>query len=81
MIDKILLINATANSVTVNVGSSSGGTQVVNALVVGANATVVATLGTRFFSTTSGQNLFISSGSWNSANVTISVTVKKDHYV
>jgi hypothetical protein len=81
MIDEILIINTTANSVTVNVGSSSGGTQVVNALVVGANTTVVATLGTRYFSNTSGQNLFISSGSWNSANVTISVTVKKIHYV
>jgi hypothetical protein len=81
MIDEILVINNTANSVTVNVGSSSGGTQVANAVVVGANATVVATLDTRYFSNTSGQNLFISSGSWNSANVTISVTVKKVHYV
>lgn len=81
IIDEILVINTTANSVTVNVGSSSVGTQVVNALVVGANATVVATLGTRYFSNTSGQNLFISSASWNSANVTISVTVKKIHYV
>ena len=81
MIDEILVINNTANSVTVNVGSSSGGTQVANAVVVGANATVVATLDTRYFSSTSGQNLFISSALWNSANVTISVTVKKIHYV
>ncbi len=81
IIDEILVINTTANSVTVNVGSTSGGTDIANAITIGANATVVLTLGTRYFSSTLGQNLFISSASWNSANVTISVTVKKVHYV
>jgi hypothetical protein len=81
IIDEILVINTTANSVVVSVGSTAGGVDIANAITIGANATVVLTLGTRFFSTTSGQNLFISSGSWNSANVTISVTVKKIHYV
>jgi hypothetical protein len=81
MIDEILVINTTANSVDVSVGSTAGGTDIANAITIGANATVVLTLGTRYFSSTLGQNLFISSGSWNSANVTISVTVKKIHYV
>jgi hypothetical protein len=80
-IDEILLINTTANSVTVNVGSTALGTDVVNAVVVGANATVLCSLGTRYFSSTANQDLYISSGSWNSANLTISVTVKKVHYV
>jgi len=80
-IDEILLINTTANSVTVNVGSTALGTDVVNAVVVGANATVLCGLGTRYFSSTVNQDLYISSGSWNSANLTISVTVKKIHYV
>jgi hypothetical protein len=81
MIDEILIINTTANSVVVSVGSTAGGTDIANAITIGASATVVLTLGTRYFSSTSGQNLFISSALWNSANVTISVTVKKVHYV
>jgi hypothetical protein len=80
-IDEILLINTTANSVTVNVGSTALGTDIVNAVVVGANATVLCGLGTRYFSSTVNQDLYISSGSWNSANLTISVTVKKVYYV
>jgi len=79
-IDEILLINTTANSVTVSVGSTALGTDVVNAVVVGANATVLCSLGTRYFSSTVNQDLYISSGAWNSANITISVTVKKIHY-
>jgi hypothetical protein len=81
IIDEILIINTTANSVVVSVGSTAGGTDIANAITIGANATVVLTLGTRYFSSTLGQNLFISSALWNSANVTISVTVKKIHYV
>jgi len=81
IIDEILVINTTANSVVVSVGSTAGGTDIANAITIGASATVVLTLGTRYFSSTLGQNLFISSALWNSANVTISVTVKKIHYV
>jgi len=80
-IDEVLLINTTANSVTVNVGSTALGTDVVNAVVVGANATVLCSLGTRYFSSVADQLLYISSGSWNSANLTVSVTIKKVHYV
>jgi len=81
IIDEILVINTTANSVVISVGSTAGGIDIANAITIGASATVVLTLGTRYFSSTSGQNLFISSALWNSANVTISVTVKKIHYV
>lgn len=83
IIEYIMLINTTANSVVINVGSTSGGTDIVNGVTVGANSTVIATLGTRFFSNTSGQNLFISavSNQWNSSNITISITTKKVHYV
>ena len=76
-VDTIAFQNNTANSVTVNVGTTAGGTDVVNALVIGANALVLAPLGTTFFSTTLGQTLYISSGSWNSADIDIHVKVSK----
>jgi len=76
-VDTIAFQNNTANSVTVNVGTTAGGTDVVNALVIGANALVLAPLGTTFFSITTAQNLYISSGSWNSANIDIHIKVSK----
>jgi len=76
-IDTIAFQNNTANSVTVNVGTTVGGTDVVNALVIGANALVLAPLGTTFFSTTLGQTLYISSALWNSADIDIHVKVSK----
>ena len=76
-IDTIAFQNNTANSVTVNVGTTAGGTDVVNALVIGANALVLAPLGTTFFSVTLGQTLYISSSLWNSADIDIHVKVSK----
>ena len=76
-ISAIAVQNTTANAVTLNVGSTALGTDVVNAVVIGANAVLKLPLGTTFFSITSGQNLFISSGSWNSANINIHVTISK----
>ena len=76
-ISAIAVQNTTANAVTINIGSTALGTDVVNAFVLGANETKKLPLGTTFFSTTTGQNLFISSGSWNSANINIHVTISK----
>ena len=76
-ISAIAVQNTTANAVTINVGSTALGTNVANAVVIGANALVKLPLGTTFFSTTSGQNLFISSALWNSANINIHVTISK----
>ena len=76
-ISAIVVQNTTANAVTINIGSTALGTNVANAVVIGANSVVKLLLGTTFFSITSGQNLFISSALWNSANINIHVTISK----
>ena len=76
-ISPIAVQNTTANAVTINVGSTPLATDVVNAFALGASETKKLPLGTTFFSTTTGQNLFISSGSWNSASINIHVTISK----
>lgn len=76
-ISAIAIQNTTANAVTINIGSTALGTNVVNAFALGASETKKLPLGTTFFSTTSGQNLFISSALWNSANINIHVTISK----
>ena len=76
-ISAIAVQNTTANAVTINIGSTALGTDVVNAFVLGASETKKLPLGTTFFSITSGQNLFISSALWNSANINIHVTISK----
>lgn len=76
-ISAIVVQNTTGNAVTINIGSTALGTDVVNGFALGANETKKLPLGTTFFSITSGQNLFISSGSWNSANLNIHVTISK----
>ena len=76
-ISAIAVQNTTANAVTINVGSTALGTDVVNAFALGASETKKLPLGTTFFSITTGQNLFISSALWNSANINIHVTISK----
>jgi hypothetical protein len=76
-ISAIAVQNTTANAVTINIGSTSLGTDVVNAFALGASETKKLPLVTTFFSTTTGQSLFISSSSWNSANINIHVTISK----
>ena len=76
-ISAIAVQNTTANAVTINIGSTALGTNVANAVVIGANSVIKLPLGTTFFSTLTGQNLFISSGSWNSASLNIHVTISK----
>jgi hypothetical protein len=76
-ISAIAVQNTTANAVTISIGSTALGTDVANAVVIGANATLKLPLGTTFFSTTTGQNLFISSALWNSSSINIHVTISK----
>lgn len=76
-ISAIAVQNTTANAVTISIGSTALGTNVANAVVIGANSVIKLPLGTTFFSTLTGQNLFISSGLWNSANINIHVTISK----
>ena len=76
-ISAIVVQNTTANAVTISIGSTALGTNVANAVVIGANSVIKLPLGTTFFSTLTGQNLFISSSSWNSASINIHVTISK----
>ena len=76
-ISAIAVQNTTANAVTISIGSTALGTDVANAVVIGASSVLKLPLGTTFFSITSGQNLFISSALWNSASINIHVTISK----
>lgn len=83
VIDKIVVKNNTANAITggLKFGTTLGGTDVISALTVGANAEVV-TLYSAFaklpFSTTAGQIIYYDAGTaWNSANVDMYILVKE----
>ena len=69
-VDALVLRNTTANAVTILVGTTAGGNNVVASVAVGANAILDATLLLREFSFSAVQALFISSSSWSSANLT-----------
>jgi hypothetical protein len=75
LLKTIVFRNNTANAVTVNVGTTAGATDVVNALAVGANAVVVATV-QKVFSATANQSLFVHSSAWSSANIDVHCNVE-----
>lgn len=80
VLDGIVIINTTANAVTggIKVGTTSGGTDVVAAQAVGANALVsVADVSIlkRVFSISASQTLFIQAvTAWNSASLNVYFT-------
>lgn len=76
-IDTILIENTTANDVTVKIGTTSGGEEVVAAVLSAGNTLIEATVIKRFFSKTLNRTLYISSADWNSGSLTIKVTTKK----
>lgn len=82
-IDMICLVNTTANAVTggVKLGTTSGATDVIIALAVGANAVLAvldATILKRLFSQTVDQTLFLQTVTlWNSASVDFSISMHK----
>lgn len=76
---EIIAFNTTANAVTggLKFGTSSGGTDIVTALTVGASSTAFTTdanLSKRYFSPTSTQQIYFDAVvAWNSANVNITI--------
>lgn len=82
-IDAIYIKNNTANAVTggIKIGTSSGGTQVVTAQAVGANANLrINALTINWFSATSAQTLYIQDvTAWNSANLDFHI-VRSKHW-
>lgn len=79
VIRDILVINTTANAITggLKFGTTSGATDIVAALAVGANATTFvadASLLKRYFSNSAVQQIFFDAvASWNSASVEIDI--------
>lgn len=82
-IDRVFIINNTANAITggLKFGTTSGATNVITTIAVGANAIVMATeaeLALRFFSKTAPQTLFVQDvTAWNSANIDVHLILQK----
>ncbi|MBX3008605.1 MAG: LamG domain-containing protein [Melioribacteraceae bacterium] len=75
----ILVNNTTANAVTISIGTSSGGTQVVNAKACGAGLTFIndAEILAKIFSLTADQTLFVHSANWNSSSINVEFSLSK----
>jgi len=79
-IQSIYFKNNTANAVTggIKIGTTAGGTDVVAAGTVGANAEGLFTLASDFFSSSADQTLYVDAvTAWNSASIDIIIKMKK----
>lgn len=77
-IDSIVIKETSSNNAgNISIGTAASGTQIVNAQTVNADDEVFCTLGTRFFSTTSTQSIYISSSSWGSGVVTVKIFIRR----
>jgi len=65
------------SSVTIDVGTTSGGTDIINSRTVGSSSLVEGAIGTSIFSKTSSQQIYIESSSWSTAVVDISIRIEK----
>jgi hypothetical protein len=61
----------------ISIGTTTSGTDVVNSETVGANALVDCALGDTIFSKTTSNVLYISSSSWGSGGIDISIRIEK----
>jgi len=76
-IESIFFRETNGGAATVNIGSTSGGNDVVNGLSVIATCGGLATIVKDFFSTTSDQKLYVSSPDWGTASVDLIFRMKK----
>ncbi len=79
-ISSIIVQETAGNAITggLKIGSSAGGTDVVNGQAVGANALVDCVLGSRLFSLTAAQSLYIEDvTAWNGASIDLCLEIKK----
>jgi hypothetical protein len=77
-IQAITLRETAGNAVTLSIGTSSGGAQIVSAYALSASTSVTigqasATMLASWFSASSTQAIYISSALWNSASVNVTV--------
>lgn len=80
-IDMILVDETAGNAVSggLNIGTGAGGSQVVSAAAVAANAqNVDCTLAKRYFSDSASQSLYLNAATaWNSASIDIKILLKR----
>ena len=79
-LSEVFYENLTANAVTINIGTTDAGTDVASGVAIGANACghiAGATLAKRYFSRTTPQTLYVTSGGWNSASVNVIMIADK----
>ncbi len=77
-ITDLVIKNTTANLVHINLGTTPGGSDILNNFSVGANAFIDdIVLLKSLFSETVEQSIYVSSSNWNSANLIIKFSVKK----
>ncbi len=76
----IIVEETAGNAITggLKIGTSAGGTEVVNAQAVGANALVDCALGTRLFSLTADQTLYVEDvTAWNGASIDLYLEMER----
>jgi len=79
-IEEIIIVNETANAAgNISIGSTESGTNIINALTVGANADIRTTIVTNYFSSVNDTYMYISSSDWGTESAFISIyfTLKK----
>ncbi|MEE9465584.1 MAG: LamG-like jellyroll fold domain-containing protein [Candidatus Neomarinimicrobiota bacterium] len=79
-ISSIIIQETAGNAITggLKIGSSAGGTDVVNGQAVGANALVDCALGSRLFSLTAAQSLYVEDvTAWNGASIDLYLEIEK----
>jgi len=66
VLEMFKVVNTTANAVTINIGTSATGDQLVSGLVIGANAVETVNVGA-MYSLSVAKDIYISSAAWNAA--------------
>ncbi len=76
MLENIVVVNKTANAVSITVGTATGTTDVISSTEVGANIIYTFLIG-KIFSFADKKSLFIKSADWNSSNLDVYIIMRK----
>jgi len=80
VINQIIIQNTTANLVTINIGTTDGGSDVVSGLIVAISslgALLDSLILKRVFNLAASQTLYITSLNWNSASLNVYIKLEK----
>lgn len=78
MLESIVFVNSTANAATIDLGTTSGASDVFSQSVIGAGITTIVI--NKTFSMLSRQSLFLNddgAGTWNSASLTAILLMRR----